>query len=65
MGSKWSLRLLCPAAKKAWTYASTILSESTGDAGLKTQVVQYATSERQVEVTYVDGLVVRYSMSSK
>jgi len=27
--------------------------------------VQYATSERQVEVTYVDGLVVRYSMSSK
>jgi spore coat protein U-like protein len=41
------------------------LSESVGDAGLKTQVYEYLTSERRVEITYVDGLVVRYSISSK
>jgi hypothetical protein len=42
-----------------------VLSESVGDAGLKTQVVEYTTTDRRVEVTYVDGLVVRYSISSK
>jgi hypothetical protein len=41
------------------------VSESVGDQGLKTEVYQYTTSDRQVEVTYVDGLVVRYSISSK
>ncbi len=40
------------------------LSESVGDAGLKTQVYEYTTNDRRVEVTYVDGLVVRYSISS-
>jgi hypothetical protein len=41
------------------------VSEAVGDQGLKTEVYQYTTSDRQVEVTYVDGLVVRYSISSK
>jgi hypothetical protein len=42
-----------------------VLSESVGDGGLKTQIVEYTTSERRVEVTYVEGLVVRYSISSQ
>ena len=41
------------------------LSESVGDAGLKTQVVEYLTSDRCVEVTYVDGLLVRFSITSR
>jgi hypothetical protein len=40
------------------------LSESVGDAGLKTEVYQYLIGDRRVEVTFVDGLVVRYSISS-
>jgi len=40
------------------------LSESVGDQGLKTQVYEYTSGDRRVEVTYVDGLVVRYSISS-
>lgn len=40
------------------------LSESVGDAGLKTQVFEYTTTDRHVQVTYLDGLVVRYSISS-
>ena len=41
------------------------LSESVGDAGLKTQVNEDLTSERRVEITYVDGLVVSLLISSK
>jgi hypothetical protein len=41
------------------------LSESVGDGGLKTQVYEYLTDDRRAEVTYVDGLVVRFSVSSK
>ena len=41
------------------------LSESVGDGGLKTQVYEYLTSDRRVEVTYVEGLVVRFSIGSK
>jgi hypothetical protein len=41
------------------------LSESVGDAGLKTQVYEYLSAEQRYDVTYVDGLVVRYSISSK
>lgn len=41
------------------------LSESVGDAGLKTQVYEYLSAEQRYNVTYVDGLVVRYSISSK
>jgi hypothetical protein len=40
------------------------LSESVGDAGLKTQIFEYTTSDQRVNVTYVDGLVVRYTISS-
>jgi hypothetical protein len=40
------------------------LSESVGDAGLKTQIFEYTTSDRRVNITYVDGLVVRYSINS-
>ena len=41
------------------------LSESTSNDGLKTEVYEYAASDRSVEVTYVDGIVVRFSISSK
>ena len=41
------------------------LSESVGDGGLKTQVYEYLTTDRRVEITYVDGLVVRYLISSR
>jgi hypothetical protein len=40
------------------------LSESVSADGLKTQLVQYSTGDRSVQVTYVEGLVVRYSISS-
>lgn len=40
------------------------VSESVSDAGLKTQIFEYTTSDRRVNVTYVDGVVVRYSINS-
>ncbi len=40
------------------------MSESVSNDGLKTQVVDYSTGDRRVEVTYVEGLVVRYSITS-
>jgi hypothetical protein len=40
------------------------MSESVSGDGLKTQVVEYVTGDRRVDVTYVEGLVVRYSISS-
>jgi hypothetical protein len=40
-------------------------SESVGDGGLKTQIYDYLSGDRQVEVTYVDGLVIRFSISSR
>jgi hypothetical protein len=40
------------------------VSESVSGDGLKTQVVEYVTGDRRVDVTYVEGLVVRYSISS-
>jgi hypothetical protein len=40
------------------------MSESVSNDGLKTQTMQYVTGDRRVEVTYVEGLVVRYSISS-
>jgi hypothetical protein len=41
------------------------LSESVGDAGLKTQLFEYFTGDRRVEATYVDALLVRFSISSR
>jgi hypothetical protein len=40
-------------------------SESVGDAGLKTQVFEYLIPDRRVEITYVDGLLVRFSITSR
>jgi hypothetical protein len=40
------------------------LSESVSGDGLKTQIYQYSTGDRSVQMTYVEGLVVRYSISS-
>jgi hypothetical protein len=41
------------------------LSESTSNDGLKTEVYEYLAGDRSAEVTYVDGIVVRFSISSK
>jgi hypothetical protein len=40
------------------------ISQSTSADGLKTQVFEYTSGDRLVDVTYVEGLVVRYSISS-
>jgi hypothetical protein len=40
------------------------LSESVSNEGLKTQTFQYSSGDQRVEVIYVEGLVVRYSISS-
>jgi hypothetical protein len=40
------------------------MSQSTSADGLKTQVFEYTSGDRLVDVTYVEGLVVRYSISS-
>jgi hypothetical protein len=40
------------------------LSESVSNEGLKTQIFQYLSGDQRVEVIYVEGLVVRYSISS-
>jgi hypothetical protein len=40
------------------------ISQSVSADGLKTQVFEYASGDRLVDVTYVEGLVVRYSISS-
>ena len=41
------------------------LSESVSPEGLKTQIFEYLPGDRRVEVTYVDSLVVRFSISSR
>ncbi len=41
------------------------LSESVSTDGLKTQVFEYLPGDRKAEVTYVDGIVVRFSISSR
>jgi hypothetical protein len=41
------------------------LSSSIGDGGLKTEVYEYLTGDRRVEITYVDALLVRFSISSR
>jgi hypothetical protein len=39
-------------------------SESVSTDGLKTQTFEYSTGDRHVQVIYVEGLVIRYSISS-
>lgn len=41
------------------------LSQTTSDEGLKTQIFEYLPEDYRVEVTYVDGVVVRYSINSR
>jgi hypothetical protein len=41
------------------------VSQSTSEEGLKTQIFEYLPEDYRVEVTYVDGVVVRYSISSR
>lgn len=41
------------------------LSQTTSDEGLKTQIFEYLPDDYRVEVTYVDGVLVRYSISSR
>jgi hypothetical protein len=41
------------------------VSQSLSNDGLKTQVVEYVTADSVVDVTYVEGVLVRYSMSSR
>jgi hypothetical protein len=41
------------------------LSESVSSDGFKTQVFEYLPADRRVEVTYVDGLVIRFTISSR
>ncbi len=42
-----------------------LLSESTGDNGLKTQVYEYISGDRRAEVTFVEGTVVKFSITSQ
>lgn len=41
------------------------LSQSTSEEGLKTQMFEYLPNDYRVQVTYVDGVVVRYSIESR
>ncbi len=41
------------------------VSQSVSEEGLKTQIFEYLPDDYRVEVTYVDGVVVRYSISSR
>jgi hypothetical protein len=42
-----------------------VVSQAVSNDGLKTQVMQYMTQASVVDVTYVEGVVVRYSMQSR
>ncbi len=42
-----------------------MMSQSMSNEGLKTQTVEYTTPDSVVTVTYVEGVVVRYSMNSR
>jgi hypothetical protein len=42
-----------------------LLSDSTGDNGLKTQVYEYISGDRRAEVTFVEGTVVKFSITSQ
>jgi hypothetical protein len=42
-----------------------LISDSTSADGLKTEVYKYVSGERETDVTYVSGVVVRFSITSK
>ena len=41
-----------------------LLSQSVGDNGLKTEIYEYHTGDRRAEVTFVEGTVVKFSITS-
>ncbi len=41
------------------------ISQTTGAGGVKTQAFEYFPGDRRAEVTYVNGVVVRFSISSR
>ena len=42
-----------------------LLSDSVGDNGLKTQVYEYHSGDRKAEVTFVEGTVVKFAITSQ
>lgn len=42
-----------------------MMSQTTSEEGLKTQIFEYLPNDYRVAVTYVDGIVVRYSIESR
>jgi hypothetical protein len=42
-----------------------VLSESVSNEGLKTQALEYRTADSVADVTYVEGVLVKYTISSK
>jgi hypothetical protein len=42
-----------------------LVSESLSQEGLKTQVIRYQTQDATVDVTFVEGVVVRYALQSR
>ena len=42
-----------------------LISESTGDNGLKTQIYEYHSGDRKTEVTFVEGTVVKFAITSE
>jgi hypothetical protein len=41
------------------------VSQTTSEEGLKTQIFEYLPNDYRVQITYVDGIVVRYSIESR
>jgi hypothetical protein len=41
------------------------MSQSVSTDGLTTQVIEYKTADNLVDVTFVEGVVVRYSINSR
>jgi hypothetical protein len=44
---------------------SQVISQSVSPDGLKTQVIEFKTTDNLVDVTFVEGVVVRYSINSR
>jgi hypothetical protein len=42
-----------------------VISQAVSSDGLKTQVVEFKTADSVMDVTFVEGVVVRYSMTSR
>jgi hypothetical protein len=43
----------------------TVTSQSTTGDGLQTQVIEFATTDSVVDATFVEGVMVKYSITSK